>query len=167
MPPAVSLAAVASPTNMTPSFSGNAGVAAGDDASVTLKIYSGSIASGSPVRTVAATPTASTWKASVEPLGEGTYTAQAEQSDKAGNIGRSATSTFTIVTTSPALSLNPLTSPTNSKEPTFSGAAGDLPIDIPSVTLKIYSGASASGIPYRRSQSFRAGAHGAPPCRSP
>ena len=157
-PPAVSLTPVASPTNTTPSFSGNVGVASGDNPSVTLKIYSGSSASGSPLRTVAVTPTAATWKASVEPLGEGTYTAQAEQSDKAGNIGRSAASTFAIYTTSPALSLNPVASPTNSREPSFSGAAGDLPIDIASVTLKIYSGSAASGTPIRTISVTAAGA---------
>ena len=150
-PPAVSLNPAASPTNnTTPVFSGNAGVAAGDDAALTLKLYSGSSASGSPIQTIAVTPTGATWKATVTtPLGEGTYTARVEQSDKAGNIGRSTASTFAIFTTPPPLSLNPVASPTNSKEPSFSGAAGDSSVDIPVVTLKIYSGSSVSGSPIR------------------
>jgi hypothetical protein len=97
--PAVTLTPVASPTNdTTPSFSGGAGDASRSTSqSVTLKIYSGSSASGSPIQTISVTPTGATWKASVAAaLGEGTYTAQAEQSDKAGNIGKSATSTFAI-----------------------------------------------------------------------
>jgi hypothetical protein len=149
-PPAVSLNSVASPTNITPVFSGSAGVAANDNAALTLKIYAGSSASGSPVQTIAVTPTGGTWKASATaPLSEGTYTAQVEQSDKAGNVGRSAPSTFSIFLTLPPLSLNPVASPTNTKEPSFGGSAGDSSVDIPSVTLKIYSGSSVSGSPIR------------------
>jgi len=159
-PPAVSLNTVASPTNnTTPVFSGNAGVAAGDNAALTLKIYTGSGASGSPIQTIAVTPTGATWKATVTtPLGEGTYTARVEQSDKAGNIGRSMASTFAIFTTPPRLSLNPVASPTNTKEPSFSGAAGDEEIDLASVTLKIYAGSGVSGSPIRTVTVTRSGA---------
>ncbi len=150
-PPAVSLTPVASPSNVTtPVFSGNAGVATGDNAALILKIYSGSSASGSPIQTIAVAPTGATWKATVTaPLGEGTYTAQVEQTDTAGNTGKSLPSTFSIFTTPPPLSLNSVTSPTNTKEPSFSGAAGDSSLDIPSVTLKVYSGGSVSGSPIR------------------
>src|SRR5208283_1040286 len=127
-----------------PGFSGAAGVAPGDIASVTLKIYSGGSASGSPIQTISVTPSGATWKASVAAaLGEGTYTAQAEQSDKAGNVGKSATSTFAIYTTPPALSLTPVAALTNNPKPSFSGSAGDASIDVASVTLKIYAGSSA------------------------
>ncbi len=152
-PPAVSLSLVSTPTNNTePSFTGNAGTAFGDNASVMLKIYSGASASGTPIHTLAATVSGSTWKATLtvaEALPEGTYTVQAEQSDKAGNIGKSTSSTFAVYTTPPPLSLTPVTSPTNDSTPSFSGAAGDAPIDIPIVTLKIYAGASASGTPIK------------------
>ena len=152
-PPAVSLNPVSTPTNNPePSFSGGAGTASGDNASVTLKVYSGSSPSGTPVRTPAATVSGTTWKATptvAEALPEGTYTVQAEQSDKAGNIGKSMSSTFAIYTTPPALSLNPVASPTKDSTPSFGGAAGDASVDIPSVTLKIYAGEGASGTPVR------------------
>ncbi len=148
-PPAVSLSPVSTPTNNTePSFSGDAGIASGDVASVTLKLYSGSSASGTPIHTLSATVSGSTWTATLtatEALPEGTYTVQAEQSDKAGNIGESATSTFAIYTKPPPLSLSRVASPTNNPKPSFTGAAGDESLDIPSVTLKIYAGASTSG----------------------
>ena len=48
------------------------------------------------MRTLVVTPSGATWKASLmEALTEGAYTAQAEQSDVAGNTIRSAPSTFT------------------------------------------------------------------------
>jgi hypothetical protein len=150
-PPTVSLTSVAPLTNNpTPSFSGGAGVAPGDIASVTLKIYSGSAVAGTPVRTVSVPATGATWTAVLaEALGEGTYTAQAEQSDDAGNTGKSATSTFTVDTTPPAVTLTPLASFSSDTTPSFSGVAGAAPRDIASVTLNIYSGESVSGTPVR------------------
>ncbi len=147
--PEVSLAAVPSPTNdSTPSFSGSAGVAAGDDPSVTLKIYPGESASGSAVRKVEVAPTGATWTAGpVEELPDGTYTAKAVQEDLAGNTGVSEAVTFTVDTTAPAVAI---TAPANgaylnSSVPTFSGNAGNANGDEPSVRLNIYTGASASG----------------------
>ena len=149
--PAVSLSSVASPTNdPRPSFNGGAGVAPGDIASVTLKLYSGDNASGSPVRTMQVTPEGATWNAGpTEALNEGTYTAQAEQSDTAGNTSKSLPSRFTVDTTPPAVSLTPLAPLTNNPKPSFSGVAGVAPGDITLVTLKIYSGSSVSGSPIR------------------
>ena len=149
--PVVSLTAVPSPTkNKTPSFGGAAGVAAGDIPSVTLKIYSGAVASGSPVRTVKVTPTGPTWKTSLaEALSDGTFTAQAEQSDEAGNTSTSTPSTFTVDTLGPAVSLNPVGSPKHTSKPSFSGHASTAVGDIRVVTLKIYAGSVASGSPVR------------------
>ena len=139
--PAVSLTPVASLTNNPkPSFSGGAGVAPGDIASVTLNIYSGESVSVMPLRTFTVTPTGSTWSESIaEGLPDGTYTVQAEQSDTAGNVGKSARSIFTVDTTPPAVSLNPVSTPTNNSEPSFSGGAGTASGDNASVTLRIYS----------------------------
>jgi hypothetical protein len=147
----VSLSSVASPTNdPTPSFSGGAGVAPGDIASVTLKVYSGNAATGTPVRMMEVKPNEAGWKAELaEALSDGTYTAQAEQTDKAGNTTRSAPSIFTVDTTPPAVSLTPLAPLTNDPTPSFTGNAGVASGDITLVTLKIYSGESASGAPIR------------------
>ena len=82
-------------------LSGAAGAATGDATTVTLNIYSGSAATGTPVLTRPVTRSGSTWSTSVTTLGPGTYTAQATQADSGGNIGKSATRTFTIDTTAP------------------------------------------------------------------
>ncbi|HTB69654.1 MAG TPA: Ig-like domain-containing protein, partial [Solirubrobacteraceae bacterium] len=150
-PPAVSLSPVTSPTNdPTPTFGGAAGTAPGDDESVTLQIYAGSVASGSPVRTIPVTPHGGAWSATpAEHLGDGTYTAQAEQSDQAGNTGKSAASTFIVDTTPPAVSLTPVGSPTNHPTPSFEGNAGVASGDVGEVRLNIYAGGTATGSPIR------------------
>jgi hypothetical protein len=150
-PPAVSLSPVSSPTNdPTPTFGGGAGTSAGDDESLTLQIYAGEAASGSPVRTLSVTSHGGAWSATPTPaehLGDGTYTAQAEQSDQAGNTGKSAASTFVVDTTPPAVSLTPVSSPTNDPTPSFEGNAGVASGDIGEVRLKIYAGGTATGSP--------------------
>jgi hypothetical protein len=102
--PAVTLTAPAtgSLTNdTTPTFSGAAGTATGDSATITLRIYSGPTATGSPVQTRTATRSAGTWTNTLTTaLAPGTYTARATQTDTGGNTG-SATTTFTVDTTAP------------------------------------------------------------------
>ncbi|HEX8053828.1 MAG TPA: SdrD B-like domain-containing protein, partial [Thermoleophilaceae bacterium] len=98
-------------TDTTPVLAGAAGNAPGDGADVTVNVYAGATASGSPVRTftVARAGTAwsivdSNWDAAVAlraPLADGVYTARAEQSD-AGGPGQSNTRTFRVDTTAPA-----------------------------------------------------------------
>ena len=85
-------------TNQTETtFSGAAGTAPGDSSTVTVKVYSGSSASGSPVQTLSASVSGGSWSAPASSaLADGTYTAQAEQSDSAGNTGKSSANTFTV-----------------------------------------------------------------------
>ena len=110
-----------------PTLSGLAGQAGGDDPSVTLKLYAGSTVAGSPMQTYKVTPSGANWTTgAVAALADGTYTVLAEQSDEAGNTGKSAAVTFTIDTTLPAVTL---TSPsadssTSTEFESFSGAAG-------------------------------------------
>ena len=81
----------------TPTYDGTAGTAPGDLDTVTVKIYAGATATGSPVQTLSATRSGGSWTVDGSPaLADGTYTAQAEQSDTAGNTGQSAPHTFTI-----------------------------------------------------------------------
>jgi hypothetical protein len=143
VPPAVSLGAVASPSNdTTPSFSGNAGVAAGDVATVRLRIYYGESVSGGAVREVEATPSGAKWTAGpVESLGDATYTAQAEQIDEAGNVGVSSPVTFVVDTAAPTVLLDQPASPSNDVAPSFAGSASD---STP-VTVQVYAGATATG----------------------
>jgi major membrane immunogen (membrane-anchored lipoprotein) len=158
-PPSVSLSPVAPLSkDSTPSFSGGAGNAVGDDAAVVLKVYSGAGASGSPVEELSVNRSGSSWAAGpAATLADGTYTAQAEQSDEAGHTGKSETSTFTIDTTPPAVTLNTVASPTNDSTPSFSGGAGSASGDDTTVTLKLYEGASASGSPIQELNVNRSG----------
>ena len=102
--PAVTLTAPAagSATNSTtPTLSGAAGNATGDATTVTVNIYSGSSATGTPVQTKTPTRSGATWTTTASTLTAGTYTAQATQTDTAGNTGTSTANTFTVDTTKP------------------------------------------------------------------
>src|SRR5207237_10839694 len=63
------------------------------------------------------------WSYTPPHLGDGTYTAQATQSDGAGNSAASAPVTFSVDTTAPAVTLNALGSPTKDPTPTLTGSA--------------------------------------------
>ena len=97
--PTVSLTAPANSSALStdePTFSGSAGLAAGDLPTITIKIYSGSSATGTLVQTLTTTGVGSYAVAPTTPLANGTYTAQASQSDDAGNTGLSGTTTFSV-----------------------------------------------------------------------
>ncbi len=84
-------------TDPRPVFSGAAGSEEGDGISISVKIYAGLSATGSPIDSVTTTRSGASWstQASVT-LSPDTYTAQAEQVDNAGNVGRSPPVSFTI-----------------------------------------------------------------------
>jgi hypothetical protein len=94
-------AAGAATNSTTPTLSGAAGSATGDLTTVTVKIYSGSSATGTPVQTKTPTASGGTWSTTASTLAAGTYTAQATQTDTAGNTGTSTANTFTVDTTKP------------------------------------------------------------------
>jgi large repetitive protein len=120
--PAVTLTAPSngySTTNRTPVFSGGAGTASGDLATITVGIYAGRAASGSPALTLTTTRYAGSW--SVTPstrLPYGTFTAAASQSDSVGNRAVSAGRTFTIA---PPVPVPLLTGISPSSGPTTGG----------------------------------------------
>ncbi len=99
-PPSISLAQPANGSttgDSTPAFSGLAGTAPGDSSTVTVAVYAGASASGTPVQTLTTTRSADgSFSVDAAALAEGTYTGQAEQTDAAGNIGRSGANTFTV-----------------------------------------------------------------------
>ena len=92
--PAVSLTSPAdgATTSASPSFGGVAGTASGDDANVQLRIFAG----GAQLQSLSAPVSSGSWGVTAGFLPPGTYTAQAEQVDAAGNIGQSATRSFTV-----------------------------------------------------------------------
>jgi Bacterial Ig-like domain len=104
VPPAVTLT---SPANGTftnvnaPALSGAAGNAPGDSNTVTAKIYQGTGTGGSVLQTINVTRSGATWTTTAAALADGTYTAQATQTDTAGNTGTSSANTFTIDATPP------------------------------------------------------------------
>jgi hypothetical protein len=99
-------AAGASTNDATPTLAGQAGAAAGDSTDVAVDVYSGGTASGTPVQSLTATRSGSSWSIDVpSALAEGTYTVQAQQSDALGNAGLSAPRTFAVDTTPPDTSL--------------------------------------------------------------
>ncbi len=170
--PSVTLTAPAngSFTNISsPNFSGTAGTATGDVATITVKIFAGATATGTPVQTLATTASGSAWSVTpTTPLTpDGSYTAQVLQSDNAGNTG-SATSTFTVDTTGPAVTLTAPSagSTVASATPTFSGAAGTTSGDQSTVTVKIYSGATATGTPVQTLATTAIGASWSTPATS-
>jgi hypothetical protein len=85
----------------TIALAGAAGNATGDGASVTVNVYAGSTATGTPVTTRTVTRTNATWSTTLTNLAQGTYTAQATQSDSSSNTATSAARTFTIDSTPP------------------------------------------------------------------
>jgi hypothetical protein len=76
----------------TPTLTGTA-TGPGD---VTVRIYSGPVAAGTPVQTLAATRSGDTWSVPAALLAPGQYTAQATQAGAPGIDGVSAPTTFTV-----------------------------------------------------------------------
>jgi hypothetical protein len=97
--PAVAITAPAngsSGTDTTPTISGSAGNAAGDGANVTVLLYSGSTATGTPLENLSAPRSGTSWTIDAATLALGTYTVVASQADSVGNMGTSTPVTFTI-----------------------------------------------------------------------
>ena len=109
---------IASPLNgsvtndRTPSFSGLAEEAGGE---VTLRIYSGPTAEGTVIQELSTLLSlGGRWSLGpTEPLGDGTYTAQATQTNFASETGTSLPVTFTIDTAAPTVTLNSPQSPSD------------------------------------------------------
>jgi hypothetical protein len=93
-------------TNATPTLSGAAGTALGDQSTITVDICPGASAGcGSPL-TLTTTASGGSW--SLTPgsaLVDGVHTARARQSDAVGNVGQSAARTFVIDTQDPTATM--------------------------------------------------------------
>jgi len=140
-PPTVSLDQPSTPSNETkPAFSGISSEAS----AVTIFLYSGSDATGTPVAEVKGAEPAGMWTSAAvsSPLADGQYTAVASQDSAIGNQpGKSSPESFTIDTRSPVVTLKALPTPSPDRAPSFSGTAeADTP-----VTVDIHKGAKAEG----------------------
>jgi hypothetical protein len=135
-------AAGAYTNSSTPTLSGTGETASGDSA-VTVKVYSGTSTTGTPLQTLSANVQPDgTWTANASALAEGTYTAQAQQTDAVNNTGYSEQHTFKIDTTPPTVTLSAPTSGTHTNDttPGISGTAGTAEGDLPTVTVTITGG---------------------------
>jgi hypothetical protein len=142
-PPSVTITSPASGeefTSETLSLSGLAEEAAGP---VTLRVYPGTTTEQAPTQELTTSLSAGgAWSIeSTAPLRNGTYTAQAAQTNAALETGTSSPVSFSVDTPAPTVTLNPPESPSSNRTPTFTGvASGTKP-----VTVEIYAGAKAKG----------------------
>lgn len=92
-----------------PQLTGSAGVAARDASSVTVKLWRGTLASGLPAQTLSVPRDGASgaWATRPAELGDGTWTARAEQRDAPGNTGVSSAVTFRVDTAGPPTAARP------------------------------------------------------------
>ena len=88
-------------TSGTPTIRGTAD----GSSQVSVQLYAGSTATGTPVQTIAADVTGGAWSAAAAALDNGVYTVQATQTDAAGNTGSSAAVTFTVENSGPVVAV--------------------------------------------------------------
>jgi hypothetical protein len=105
--------------NSNVSFGGTASSAPGDSSTVTVKVYSGTSPTGTPAQTLSATRQTNNSYSVSATLAEGTWTAQSEQQDTAGNIGKSSANTFTVSTAAPTTTISGPLDPSNQTTATF------------------------------------------------
>jgi hypothetical protein len=136
-----------------PSFSGTASNAFGASITVTVHVYQGTSATGTPVENLIATRSGSDYSVAPAPaLDDGTYTARTEQDDRASppDVGLSNAVTFTIHNAAPSVVLDsPGGGPLTTATPTLTGTAGTAPGDGHTVAIGIFAGAQLIGAPVR------------------
>jgi 6-phosphogluconolactonase (cycloisomerase 2 family) len=142
-------AAGASTNNSHPTFTGTASTAETDADSVTLKLYSGSGATGTPIQTFSApVSTTGSWTVTApSSLVDGQYTALAQITDAAGLKGVSTANTFTVDTVAPTPSVTaPATcSSSTATKPKYTGTAGTAPGDLSAIAVVVHAGIGSSG----------------------
>jgi hypothetical protein len=145
-PPSVTLATAALTNQRAPALTGSAGTDEGDSPDVRVRIYEGGAATGDPLQDRPATRAGDgSFQVDAEPLTSGTYTAQAAQSDDAGNTGRSDPVTFTVDLEPPVVTIaTPAKGEHTSEEPEFTGTAGQAEGDEATVTVTVSPAAGST-----------------------
>ncbi len=139
-------------SSSAPTLRGTAGAAAEDLQFVTVKLFSGTATTGTPVQQITLTP--AEWSAGhiAGALPNGQYTALSEQSDLAGNLGTSQ-ATFRVEASPPPVTLSlpgarsRAGQLTSGATPAFAGNAGAATEDGTSILVRIYTGEVGSGTP--------------------
>jgi hypothetical protein len=143
----------------TNSFTGTAGIAPRDERTVTVTVYDGSTATGTPAYTLTGNsdPATGAYSIALPATEDGTYTAVASQTDTLGNSSATPARTFKVDTQAPvaALTAPAAQARTNDPTPTFSGAGGIAANDGDAVTVDVYPGDSAAGEPVARLEATR------------
>jgi hypothetical protein len=141
--PTLGIQAPPTPSDDTaPSLTGTAAITAGDATSVVVAV------TGGATPYVATVPVlAGAWSLTLPKLAQGTYTASATQLEVGNVTVRSATVSFTVDLTPPALRMStPSDGAVSSGTLLVDGQAGVETGDLPSVTVQVYAGdAIASG----------------------
>jgi hypothetical protein len=136
-----------------PTFAGAAGTDFGVSPQVTVRVYTGTAATGTPLETLTTTAAAGAYSvAPTAPLADGTYTAQAEQDDTLTppDVGHSSAVTFSVQNGGPKVTLDSLGSkPLHTATPTLTGTAGTASGDAKTVAIGVYAGAGENGAPVR------------------
>jgi peptidoglycan/xylan/chitin deacetylase (PgdA/CDA1 family) len=135
-------------TSRVVTVAGTAGTAAGDAGSVSVEVYAGPQATGSPAATLDA-PVGGNgrWSVDTGNLADGTYTVVARQSDEAGNSGSSSPVGFAVDASGPAVVI---TQPgagvrLDVEAPAITGTAGTGAGDAGQVSVTVYAGVGTSG----------------------
>jgi hypothetical protein len=147
-PTVTSPAAGSATSDQTPLLLGTADAGPADENVVTVELYAGSAATGTPLKTFTPSVTEGGW--SVVPssqLAAGTYTVQVIQSDIFDRTGTSSPVTFKVDLTAPKVSLTrpPNGTLTTNPTPIYQGTAGTAEGDLPEATVEVHSGSTASG----------------------
>ena len=133
-----------------PTFGGAAATGFGVDGTVTLDVYSGTSASGTPVQEMTVDGSGGGYLVpETTTLPDGVYTVEASQNDLASpaDTGSSGPVRFRISTVAPTLTLNaPGSGPLTSASPTLTGMADG---STPQATLVVYPGADTLSSPAR------------------
>jgi hypothetical protein len=140
--PKPTLAADELTNQRAPVLTGTAGTDDGDSPDVLVLIYDGEKVAGDPLQQRTAPRGADgRFEVRAEPLASGTYTAEAEQDDDAGNTGRSDPVTFTVDLEPPVVAITaPENGASTDESLTISGTAGQADRDEPVVRLTVPAG---------------------------
>jgi hypothetical protein len=124
----------------TPAFSGTAS----DVTPVTVSVYQGTGAEGTPLATLKANVSAGSWVSGYvsPPLPSGQHTAVASQeSSLGGEVGVSSPVRFEVNSESPVVTLEPVPTPSKDTAPSFSGTASGAK----NVTVEVFEGTRPEG----------------------
>src|SRR5439155_618609 len=108
-------------------------------------IYKGSAVGGEVAASGSASLSGAAWTYTSPHLADGTYTAQAIQTDAAGNVGKSAPRTFTENGSAPGRAREPIAAPYSDATTTRGGEPRTSSSDERAATVTIYKGSAVGG----------------------